>query len=513
MTVRTETLAHEAVSAACRLGLSRLVWLGATLAVLPIAGCMAHGTATDVAAVNDWLRERSPLVVPQPGESRDSRDSRDTVDGDDGSEEVRKLVREPLTLDHAVRIALLNNRELTAELLRLGVARGQLVQANLLPELEFDFAVRFPGNDRHTRSWEVGAGFDLTQLILRGARSEVARAELEAARIRVAGAVLDLRYRVRLSYFDVQVREQQLELMRTAMQAFGASYDTARELERAGNVTELDVATEQTAYEGARVMVAEAEADVIDAHERLNVLLGLFGREIDWQIAARLPDPTEPDPDLAQLEQRAIGASLELAETRSSLLALVRQAGLSAAAGTLPDLSVGVSAERHEGYWVVGPAVHGSLPLFDRQRGTRISVEARAAALRESYQAEAITIRAITRAARDRMVSARKRVHQYRETVLPLRERVVHQSVLQYNAMQIGVFQLLQARRDQLEAGRNYLSTLLEYWRARAALEQLVSGRMASTLENVTQGARTGESAFKSGSASVGGGGSGTVAH
>jgi hypothetical protein len=246
----------------------------------------------------------------------------------------------------------------------------------------------------------------------------------------------------------------------------------------------------------------------------LNVLLGLFGRDIEWQIAARLPDPTDPDPELAQLEQRAIGASLELAETRASLLALVRQAGLSAAAGVLPDLSVGVSAENHEGFWVVGPALHGSLPLLDRQRGTRISVEARAAALREDYQAAAVAIRAITRAARDRMLSARQRARQYHDTVLPLRERVVHQSVLQYNAMQIGVFQLLQARRDQVDAGRNYLSTLLEYWRARAAVEQLTAGRMARTLENVTEAAHplggaagaSGESSSLNSSAALGGG-------
>jgi outer membrane protein TolC len=51
--------------------------------------------------------------------------------------------------------------------------------------------------------------------------------------------------------------------------------------------------------------------------------------------------------------------------------------------------------------------------------------------------------------------------------------------VLQYNAMQVGVFQLLQARRDQLDTARMYVETLLEYWRTRAALQQILAGRLA----------------------------------
>jgi outer membrane protein TolC len=276
------------------------------------------------------------------------------------------------------------------------------------------------------------------------------------------------------------------------MQAFGASYDAARELLRVGNIVELDVATEQTAYEGARVAVAEAEADLIDARERLNILLGLFGRNIGWQVAPRLPEPSPSLGDLNRLETRAIDASLELAETRMQALAYARRVGVTKLAGVLPDLTVGVSAEKHEGFWAVGPQLSGTVPLFDRLQGTRIAQQAELDALRERYQAAAIEIRASLRASRDRALSAQARVEQYRNTLLPLRERVVQQSLLQYNAMQIGVFQLLQARRDQLEAGRNYVATLLEYWRSRAALEQILMGRLVESLGVMSRSGRRG---------------------
>ncbi|MET0388820.1 MAG: TolC family protein [Polyangiales bacterium] len=484
----------------------RFVGTIASVVAFSGAGCVAHSTRSDLEAVRSVVAERRSSTTgsePKSAQLTAERELELRVDREPEQvdEEVRKLIGEPLTLDKAVSVALLNNRELRADLLELGVARGQLVQAALFPNVEFEAALRFPQDGVHPDVWDLGAAIDLTAIILRGPRSEVARAELDAARTRTAGAVLDLGYRVRLAYYDVQAAQQQVELLRTAMLAYGASYETAQELLRAGNTTDLDLANEYTAYEGARLAVAEAEADLIDARERLNVLLGLFGRDTGWQIAERLPDPGEPPRELETLENRAIAASLELAETRSSVLALARRVGFTRLAGALPDISAGVSAERHEGIWAIGPQVHGSLPWFNRQQGNRISAQAQLDVLRQRYLAQAIDIRANLRAVRDRSSSARARVQQYRETLLPLRERVVNESLLQYNAMQIGVFQLLQARRDQVEAGRSYVATLHEYWRSRAALEQLLLGRMVDpVMANTRAMSRT----------AAGGGGSGS---
>ena len=62
---------------------------------------------------------------------------------------------------------------------------------------------------------------------------------------------------------------------------------------------------------------------------------------------------------------------------------------------------------------------------------------------------------------------------------MPRRERIVNEAQLAYNAMAIGVFQLLQAKRDQIETGRVYVETLRDYWLARAEIEQLLAGRLS----------------------------------
>jgi outer membrane protein TolC len=388
---------------------------------------------------------------------------------------------QPLTLDNAVRIALANNRELRAELLGLGVARGQLVQASVFPNLDFEAEVRFSEDRTLGPQWALGAGFDLTQLILRGSRRGAADAELSAARIAAAGATLDLAYQVRLAYYDVQAAAQELELLRVAQQAFAASSEASQALHDAGNLTDLDLSNEQSAEQSAELELARAEAEAVDVRERLNVLLGLFGQDTGWRIEGHLPEPTADLGDLERLESRAIRASLELAATRSGLDAAARRAGLTSTAGWLPRLHLDARAEYDGQYWEVGPALSGSLPLFDRDQGNAVSQQAELDQLRERYTAAAITIRAATRSARARALGSERRARQYKERLLPLRERILKQTLLEYNAMQIGVFQLLDARRAQLEAQRAYVGTLRDYWRERATLEQLVAGRLGGT--------------------------------
>jgi len=441
-------------------------WLGA-LAIL--AGCVAHSTAPDYGAVQSLVRERTQVELePRSSPSRGNIDPA-----------AKTLLAEPLSVENAVRVALLNNRELRADLLGMGVARGQLVQASLFPNLDFEAQVRFSQDPGPGPQWDFGAGIDITKVILNGKRRGVAEAELEAARFRAAGATLDLGYRVRLAYYRVQELTQQLGLRRTAAEVLAAGREAAQALHDAGNLTELDRSIEEAAAESAQLAVAEAEADLVDGREHLNVLLGLYAGDTAWSVEPQLPEPAASLGDLARIESRAIQASLELAEMRSLVNAAARRAGLTEASGWLPELNVELHAEHDGAYWEVGPALTGKLPLFDRQQGDVLSQQAELNALRERYIAQAVAIRAAIRAARSRASSALARAERYRNVLLPLRERVVKQTLLEYNAMQVGVFQLLQARRDQIDTGSASVSVLLEYWQARARLEQLLAGRLA----------------------------------
>ena len=44
--------------------------------------------------------------------------------------------------------------------------------------------------------------------------------------------------------------------------------------------------------------------------------------------------------------------------------------------------------------------------------------------------------------------------------------------------MLLGVFELLEAKQNEIDAGRAYVAALTDYWTARAELERAVGGRL-----------------------------------
>jgi cobalt-zinc-cadmium efflux system outer membrane protein len=76
------------------------------------------------------------------------------------------------------------------------------------------------------------------------------------------------------------------------------------------------------------------------------------------------------------------------------------------------------------------------------------------------------------------LTAKREALLHYRGVLLPLKQQVVDQSQLEYNAMLIGLFQLLQAKRDQVRTAAAYVEDHRDYWIARTNVEQLLAGRL-----------------------------------
>ena len=439
----------------------------AALAALALAGagCATTSIRSDLDRVRDLTRMPIPSAV-----------ATERVDATTAAD-VSDLLRQPLTADAAVRIALLNNRELRASLRELGVARGRLVQAGLLPNPEIEVDLRHQQDREQPLQAEILVEYDLTRALLAPKRADVARADLEAARYRAAAAVVETGYEVRAAFYGLQAALARLGIAVRALDAFAAARDAASALFEAGNVPELDVATQEAAYQSARATVAQLELAVLDRREQVQRLLGLHGDATGWTAAAALP-PVPADLDLpAGIERRALLASIELAELRSRLEAIARRTGLARTEGWLPDISVDVHAEQDGPTWEVGGGARFTLPVFDRNQGTVAAHEAEFDALMERYHGAAIDLRSAAREARNRLLAAYARARQYHEIIVPARRRVVEQTLLQYNAMQIGVFQLLQARREELDAELAHVGALHDFWTARAALDTLLAGR------------------------------------
>jgi cobalt-zinc-cadmium efflux system outer membrane protein len=402
----------------------------------------------------------------------------DTELDKEASEKLNSLLKRKLTADDAVQIALLNNRDLQAIYSDLGVAQADLVQAGLLGNPIFDAAVMFPVSGRGQPDLELGAAINFLNIFYIPLRKRVAAARFEEVKSRLAGSVLDFAGRVRTAFYTYQSDQQMLELRQTIVQALGASLEIARRLSDAGNITDLDFARERAQLETAKLALRSAEVARRQSREELNMVMGLWGEQIQWQSDGRLPDIPEQPVPMKDVERLALEQSLDLANVRQRIAATGEQLGLTRWTALLPELSAGPQAERNDGEWEIGPRLDFVIPLFDQgqARVGRGVAELRRA--RQEYYGAAIRIRATARALRDRVDGARDRALYYRDILLPLRERIVNEAQLQYNAMQLGPFQLLRAREQQIQTAVAYIESLRDYWLARADVEQILNGRL-----------------------------------
>lgn len=390
---------------------------------------------------------------------------------------VSAMLEKELDVDAAVQIALLNNRSLQATYETLGVAQAALVQAGLLRNPIFDAFARFPLSGGST---ELGLTIvqDFLDVFYVSLRKRVAASEFEAVKLRVAAMVMDLAARTRAALYRLQADEQLLEMRRQIVLATSASYEAMRRLREAGNVRRLDVDNERALFERARLDLAVAQAAVIESREWLNRLMGLWGADTQWTIAHRLPEIPDEPMNLDHFESRAIAASLDLAIVRQDIVSLGEQLGLVKTTALVPVLNVGPDSERDEGQWEVGPTVSLLIPLFDQGQARIAAARSELRQRRQEYVALAVEIRSVVRAARQRLVTAGRVVERYENVMLDLQNRIVDETQAQYNAMQVGVFQLLLAKQLQIETGQRYIAALRDYWLARTELEQILQGRL-----------------------------------
>jgi len=390
---------------------------------------------------------------------------------------VDSLLRDELTIDEAVQIALLNNRRLQAVYEDLGVAQADVVQAGLLRNPIFGGGMAFSAGEQPELA--VSAAVDFLGIFYIPLRKRVAESRFEAAKSRVAGAVLELAAQVQAAFYEAQARAQLLEMRQQVALATEAAFDASQRLREAGNIRLLDLHSEQALYEQARLDLLLAEEALTQSREQLNRLMGLWGSDTVWQLNGRLPAVPEVELVLDDVESRAIANSLDLAVARQEIETYGRLLGLTRASSLVPDLEIGGSAEREENGWKVGPELAVPIPLFDQGQARVATARAELRRRQEQYVALAVEVRAAAREVRQRLITSRRTALHYQNVILPLRARITEEAQHQYNAMQIGVFQLLQARQQEIEAGQRYIEALGAYWRARTDLEVLLQGRMA----------------------------------
>jgi len=391
---------------------------------------------------------------------------------------VRDLLSHPLTADSATQIALLGNHNVQATYEELGIAQADLVQAGLLTNPVVDALLRFPDGGRGGTNFEISVSQNFISLLSLPLRKKVAAAQYAAAKARVAGQIIDLTADVREAYYTLQGAQQMVELQQSIADATAASAEAAQRLREAGNITELQLAGEQALHAQAVLDLATAKAEVTKDREKLTALLGLSSPDA-IKLADRLPDLPAAETGLDDVASLALRQRQDFGAAVAEVNSTYASLGLTQRYAWLSGAEVYADAEHElDGGWVAGPGVTVPVPIFDTGAAAVSGASGRVRQARQRLLALQTQIASDARAAKADLLVARDRAEYCRNTLLPLRQKITQQTQLQYNGMLMSVFQLLQAKRDEVDAARSYVLALRDYWTARTRLERAVGGRL-----------------------------------
>ena len=439
----------------------------ASLALL--AGCASlssDGNTGEIANLS-----AGPMAGPRVQLSRDDDEATRTA--------VQALLANPLDADAAVRVALLNNPGLHASLAALGISDAERVQAGRPPNPHLALGRMVEGGKVEI---ERGLSFDVLGIFTLPWRARAADRQHELAKLEAAQDVVRLAASTRKAWVEAVAAQQTAAYMADAKEAAEASGELARRMARVGNWSRLQQAREQLFLADATAQLARAQQAAVRSREKLTRLMGLWGTQVQYRLPARLPDLPAAPADLPDVEARALRGRLDVRAAVASTRHLADSMGLQQVSGYLDGLTLGYvrnttfdnaagTKEIKRGWEVEIP-----LPLFDwggarharaqavymqsAARVREVAVNARSEA-REAYHA-ARTAWDIARHARDELV--------------PLRKFISEETLLRYNGMLLGVFDLLADTRAQILTVNSAIEAQRDYWLAETDLQMVLSG-------------------------------------
>lgn len=384
-------------------------------------------------------------------------------------EEVKTLLTSELSMDSAVKVALLNNPRLQAEYANLGIAEASLVQAGRLPNPGFSFSRTNGGGAQEI---ERGLHFNVMSVLTMPIRSGIETRLFNAAKLGAAQATLATGIEARRAWVDAVHARQSTRYFEQVVDSADASRELMQRMSRVGNSSRLDLTREQLFHAEASASLARARQREAAAREALIRALGLWGEQLPVRLPQRLPSLPDELREVSDVERKAIEGRLDIRRARHDLDAMTSNLNLTQITRFVNVLEAGPAQVRERGETIRdGYEISLEIPIFDFGGARVTRAEAMAAQAADRLRAIAVDARSQVREAYLNYRSAYELARHYRDEILPLRKRIADEQLLRYNGMLISVFELIADSRQQVASVSASIDALREFWLAESDMQ------------------------------------------
>ena len=197
----------------------RLRLIASAAAVSVLSGCATFSADGGFGPVEQTAKQRL---------GKDLKWARSAADVDGIEQRVDELLKQPLSADNAVQLALLNNRGLQASFQELGIAEADLVQASRLPNPGFVYGRLRRGDEREI---DRLFSFNLAHLIALPLVRQIEARRFATAQGGVTLEVLALAARTRRAYYTALATGQTERYMQQVKQTAEHKYSHIDEIQ------------------------------------------------------------------------------------------------------------------------------------------------------------------------------------------------------------------------------------------------------------------------------------------
>lgn len=443
-----------------RMGLGCTVLIG----LLFLVGCQTAPPSPDCFCVSNDLQKRfgqtiscgstrcGEVITMPPGASLDH----------------------PITEDEAVSIALWNNAAFQELLADLGIARGDLIQAGLLPNPDLVYWVQVP-----EKPFKYLFDFPIESLWLRPIKVKAAAREADRVAEKLGQAGLDLMRDVRQAYADVVLARERVKVAGESVRLRTLIAKKAGVRLEEGDISSQEEATAKIDSLQAEQDATKIGYDVPILTEKLRNLMGIG----PWRGNLIL----DPSPAFTDKKFDADDLTREAKAIRPDALAAAQAVEAAKARLTFVKLNwvrflgIGDSTSGVRSH-VFGPALRMTVPIFNWNQGTIARAEAELEKARRNQETVAYQIILDVQRAYFQYRQACAELEVLRTKVRPEVQEAIRRAQAAYAEGNIPLFIVLETTRQLLD---NYLREAVligdvrRFW---AELERSVGKRLAEPL-------------------------------
>lgn len=433
---------------------------------------------------------------------------------------VESLLDDGLTVEEAVRGCLLNNPNLQAAFYRIGMARADVVQSQLLSNPSVGVSTRFPaGGGLVNLEASIAQNIvDLWQLPL---RKTITEHTLQQTILEIATQATTLAYGAKASYYRAKAADRFLVIAQQNRQAASQLVELSQTLLDAGAGSGVDVNLARSELQTVELSVRAAQLESFEARASLTRTLGLSTSPSTLLLVDDLPSALDPSDDLDRLLQLATENRLDLAAARHEMSALATgvdlekqrvfrvieigveverearrrssdgsflgktvRSSIAAGALTLP----GDFGDKDEDSGVItGPSFSIELPIFDQNQAQIAKAEFGHAESLKLLRALLLDIAYEVRLAHQRARTTWSVAKFFEGELLPLHELGLELAQEAYQAGKIPLITVLEAQRTMRNARAGYLRVLLDRALAWTDLQLVTASAESELIESITR--------------------------